>query len=402
MAQTAVQSAMVRGDAPAQSPAPTAMAYLLDGDSEGVVRSCFADLGITGAELVRGNLDTAIGDLTRRGWPRFLFVDVSGISDPLMDINRLAEICDPTTEVFVVGDRNDIVLYRDLKNVGVAEYYFKPLIGSVVTRGIADVAEGKPSARGARSGKLILVLGARGGVGGTTIAANAAWHMAEARERRVLLLDLDLQFGDAALQLDARPTHALEEALEHPERTDNLFLERGVANVTPRLGLLAGLEPLGQRVAPPEEAVLALLHKLLAQYRYVFVDLPGAAALTYPQLLHMPGVVLLVSDGGLSGARDCARWREILGPSTPERTVLHLLNRQDAPGALPSEQLLRVIGHEPDIALAYDQGIMAAAALGIAAMQKCPSLAQAVAKITGQLVGVAVEDRRSLWKRIFS
>src|SRR5579863_7424129 len=84
-----------------------AAAYLLDADSEGVVRRCFADLGFKDASVVRGGIDTAVEQLTKRGWPRFLLVDVSGISDPMPQINGLAEVCDPETEVVVVGDRND-------------------------------------------------------------------------------------------------------------------------------------------------------------------------------------------------------------------------------------------------------------------------------------------------------
>src|SRR5579863_5919952 len=111
---------------PAGAPAPTATAYLLDADSEGLMRRCFGDLGFVEGHVAHGSIDTAIQELPQRGWPRFLIVDISRIADPLPSINRLAEICDPTTEVIVVGERNDIVLYRELKAAGVAEYFYKP------------------------------------------------------------------------------------------------------------------------------------------------------------------------------------------------------------------------------------------------------------------------------------
>ena len=95
-----------------------------------------------------------------------------------------------------------------------------------------------------RTGKLVFVLGVRGGVGATTVAVATAWYLAEKLKRRVALMDLDLQFGDAALQLDAAPSHALREALDHPERVDELFLERGMTRIGERLGVLAALEPL--------------------------------------------------------------------------------------------------------------------------------------------------------------
>ena len=151
-------------------------------------------------------------------------------------INRLAEVCDPETEVVVVGDRNDIVLYRDLKAAGVAEYFFKPLVGSA----------GHPRAIGGR--RRAPQAFQPGAAGAWCFCSGFAAASAPRRSRpilpgtspricarRVLLLDLNLHNGDAALQLDAQPSHALREALDDPTRIDELFLERGVANVTKRL-----------------------------------------------------------------------------------------------------------------------------------------------------------------------
>ncbi|HYB57428.1 MAG TPA: hypothetical protein VEK12_14760, partial [Alphaproteobacteria bacterium] len=78
---------------------PSAVAFVLDRDSEGVMRRCFVDLGIADAQVSRGGIDAAIEDLGRRGSPQLLVVDVSGVDDPIMMISRLAEVCDPRTEV---------------------------------------------------------------------------------------------------------------------------------------------------------------------------------------------------------------------------------------------------------------------------------------------------------------
>src|ERR1700719_3538011 len=132
----------IRSAPPTSAPAPAAMAYLLDADSEGVVRHSFADIGFIEMRVRHGSIDTAIEELARRGWPRFLIVDISGIDDPRPRINRLAEISDPETEVIVVGEHNDIVLYRDLKTAGVAEYFYKPLIGSLLNRALVGISSG--------------------------------------------------------------------------------------------------------------------------------------------------------------------------------------------------------------------------------------------------------------------
>lgn len=402
---TTVADLSVETASPTSEPVPAAVAYLLDADSEGVVRGCFADLGFIDREILHGSIDTAIEELPRRGWPRFLIVDISGISDPLPRINRLAEVCNLETEVIVVGERNDIVLYRALKAAGVAEYFYKPLVGNLLSRVIDEIAGGGKNLQPSRSGMLVFVVGVRGGVGVTTIATSLAWHFAEIRQRGVLLLDLDLHAGDAALQLDVQPSHALREALGDPKRIDELFLERGVAPVTERLGLLAGVEPLFDRVELSEDAVMQLLQKILAHYRYVVVDLPSEIALLFPKLLHMPSTLLLVSDGSIASIREVARWRDFIGSNTSERRLLHVLNKKNAAGALPEREMLRVIP-PPDISIDWDRRIIAAAALGTKVVQQCRAIRDGMMALSLRLSGAAVEEapsfwKRALWKRVF-
>jgi len=383
-----------------REPVSPAVAYLLDADSEGVVRRCFTDLGFVDGRIARGSIDSATEELVRSGWPRFLIVDVSGIDDPMPRINRLSEVCDPETEVIVVGNRNDIVLYRDLKNAGVAEYLFKPLIGTLVSRALTGIATNGQSLQPPRGGRLVFVLGVRGGVGATTVATNLAWYLAETRERRVLLLDLDLQGGDAALQLDAQPGHALREALEDPARVDDLFLERGVTNVTNRLGVIAGLEPLSDLVAPNEDAVVGLLQQVLPHFRYVVVDLPWATALALPKLLHMPATVLLVGDGGIAATRDVGRCREMIGPNTPDRAVLQVLNKSGAEGALPDKERLRILP-PPEVSIRWDPHIMTASVLGTKTVKTSRAIREGMAALSLQLSGGAGEERPAFWARVF-
>jgi pilus assembly protein CpaE len=394
-----IESALpVVGSPPADQ--ATAVAYLLDADSEEIVRRCFADLFFADSQVAHGSIDTAIEELPKRGWPHLLIVDLSGIGDPLPHINRLAEICNPGTEVIVVGERNDIVLYRYLKAAGVAEYFFKPLLASLFTRALGNINDGGASLQPSRSGKLVFVLGARGGVGATTIASNLAWYFAEARQRGVLLLDLDLYTGDAALQLDVQPSHALREALDDPTRIDQLFLERGVASVTGRLGLLAGLEPLADVAAPDEAAIQQLLQNVLAHFRYVVVDLPAMLARAHSNLMRLPSTLLLVSDGTIAGARDVARWRAFYGHNTSDRMLLHVLNKKEAPGALPAAEMQRVVP-APDVAIDWDREVMEAATLGTKAVQQCRAMHEGMVALSLLLSGATAEEDRPLWKRIF-
>jgi pilus assembly protein CpaE len=390
-----------RGDAAGS--ASTALVFVTDANSEGTIRQALGDIGVANeqVEFVSGNVLTATDALARRPSPRLLVVDISGIEQPESRLSELARVCEPSTAVLVVGAQNDIPLYRNLKNAGVAEYFFKPLVRTLVRQTCSGLLTGATVQPAAHSGRLVFFLGVRGGVGATTIAVSSAWHLAETHKRWVMLLDLDIFGGDAALQLDSAPSHALTEALERPDRVDQMFLDRGMIHVTPRLDLLASLEPLGKTSAIDEHAVLSLLNVLLNRYRYVFVDLPVAVASKLPQVLQLPSLCFLVSDASLAGARDTPRWRELLGPNLPDRTTMHILNKNGAAGSLPDDEFTRIIGTVPDIVVPYNREIEAAATLGIKGVQSCAPLRRSLAPIFRQLAGEGPEPTPSLLARLF-
>ena len=302
-----------------------------------------------------------------------------------------------------IGDRNDIILYRQLKTAGVTEYFFKPLVRDAIKRVFNSILKTgyDENSTNPRGGKLIFVLGVRGGVGATTIAVNAAWRLANKEQRWVMLVDADLESGDAALQLDATPTNALREALEKPERVDRLFLERGTLHVSERLDLLATLQPLGASSAVNEDAFRGLLDNLLQRYRFVFVDLPGHIAAKLFEVLQKPSTCVLVSDGSLASARELVRWRDWIGPNSSERRTMHLLNMSGADGGLPEADFLRAVGQAPDLTVKYNRDVALASNLGVKATQKCAALDRGIANLLRDLAGEPVVTERSLLSRIF-
>ncbi|HXJ00514.1 MAG TPA: AAA family ATPase [Micropepsaceae bacterium] len=386
---------------PVAIPRLQAMVFVRDRDSEGVIRQSLSDLGIADAQYTNGDIDTAIATLAQRSSPRLLIVDISGVHDPSARINALAEVCEPGVGVVVVGESNDIRLYRDLKQGGIVEYFFKPLVSNPLGLTFQSVLTGGPGPRVTRTGKLVFVIGARGGDGATTIATNTARHLADNGMRRVLYLDLDLQFGDAALQFDATPSHALREALEHPERVDDLFLQRGVTQITERLDLMAAQEPLNESVTLNDEAVLTLLGNLIHRYRYIFVDLPCLLAPSLLRVLTLPSVLLLVSTASLSAARDVARWRQQIGPNTPERITLHVLNKNGADASLPLKEFIGAVGQPPDLVVPYEREIGLSSNLGVAEVRKCASFQRSLAPLFRHLTGEGEAASPSFLKRIF-
>jgi pilus assembly protein CpaE len=351
---------------------------------------------------VQGDVVTATALLAKKPSPRLLIVDVSGVEEPVAAIMELAEVCEPGVGVVAIGDNNDISLYRQFKHAGVIEYFFKPLIRDQVARSCNDILTDRLDQPSLFSGKLVFMIGVRGGVGATTLATNTAWYVAEARQRWSMLVDLDLQCGDAALLYDVAPGAALREAFERPERVDKLFLERGAIHVTKRLNLLASLEPLGSTVEGSEAAVRILLENLMRRYRMIFVDMPASVAEYLPQILQMGSTCVLVANNSLAAARDMARWRDHIGANTRERRTLHVLNHTSAYGGLTESEFSRACGQTPDAVIAFDRELATNASLGVQAMQKCSLFKFGMVRVLHGITGEPPEKTRPFFKRIFS
>ncbi len=149
---------------------------------------------------------------------------------------QLSEYCDPTSKVVVIGHYNDVWLYRELVRSGISEYVVAPIsmadIVSVISSIFVD-PEAEPL------GRSVAFVGAKGGVGSSTIAHNVAWAMSTLFKNEVVVADLDLPFGTANINFDQDPAQGIAEAVFAPERIDEVYLDRLLAQCAEHLSLLA-------------------------------------------------------------------------------------------------------------------------------------------------------------------
>src|SRR5262249_53783263 len=134
--------------------------------------------------------------------PESIIVDIGGPDMAASRVDDLAKVCEPGVTVIVIGDRNDIGLYRDLVHAGVSEYIVKPATPGLLAKTLfpqTGIAPGNPISR--KLGEMVAFVGARGGVGTTSLAVNLARYLANRQKHRILLLDFNLQNGNCALAL---------------------------------------------------------------------------------------------------------------------------------------------------------------------------------------------------------
>ncbi len=309
------------------------MAFVADAKSGASLQACLSLLPFPDAIIKCGGIARAIQHLGVERSPDIIIVDVSGTDMPASRIHELAEVCEPGVTVIAIGDRNDIGLYRDLVQAGVSEYIVKPATPQLLTKALCSQpakADQRPISR--KLAKMVAIVGARGGVGATTVAIHLAWYLADRQKRRTLLLDLNLQNGDCALALNLRPTPGLREALANPLRIDGVFLERAMTVHGERLFVLSAEEPLRSDTEFRDEAVETLIRALRTQFHYIIVDVPLLPGEPYHRSLEMADIRVIVADQTLRSVRDTVRLRYALGEGNAAHRNLLILNRSGEGG----------------------------------------------------------------------
>lgn len=389
---------------------PPLVAFVTDPDSDAVLREALlADAG-EGAEVHRLDIHAAAKLLKRMPTPKALVVDVSGIDQPLTALEELALVVEPDVQVLAVGERTDAAFYRQVtRGLGVLEYLYKPLTHEMVARHFGPYVKGAtPGADvNLRGGRVVVVVGVRGGTGASTIAANLAWHLGEESRRHTVLLDADLHGGSAALMLGARTSGGLRSAIEHPERVDELFVERAAQPAGERLFVLAGEEKLLDTVQPQPGAATRLVGMLRRRFNFVVVDLPSRSGIVGRELLDLAHQRVLVTDPSLAGAREVLRFAALPSAPSQSRRALVVLNRAGQTGMLGKEQMKEAIGAVPELAIPWLPKLVPGAGdLGEPAAAKKGPFRDAILALAHEVASVRTEaeatPKKGLLGRLFA
>lgn len=374
------------------------MAFLSDADNEQVLREYMAAQSLDQGVVFRGGIAKAIRHLETERSPSLLVVDLSGVEMPVSQVHMLADVCEPGVTVIAVGDRNEIGLYRDLLHAGVAEYLVKPLTPQLLSRSLNPTDSPEPAGQiSQKLGKIVAFVGARGGVGSTTLAANLAWHLAEQQNRRVALVDFDLQNGDCALALNIKPGSGLRDALEHPLRVDATLIERAMTPCGDRLFVLSSEEPLKDEISFSGEAVESIMSVLRPQFHYVIADVPTAPLPAYRRALELADLRIIVADQTLRSVRDAVRLRRLLADDNGSHRSALILNRSGEGGrdAVSLAEIRETVELTPKGVIAFQPKLFARAAIrGKPAAAEGGRFAESIAALAGELLGRAPKRRR--------
>ncbi|GJD73984.1 AAA family ATPase [Methylobacterium goesingense] len=253
----------------------------------------------------------------------------SARSRPLECLDQLAEVCDEGTKVVVIGHVNDVQLYRQFIQRGVSEYLMAPVQAIDLIQAISDLFT-IPGAKPV--GRTVAVVGAKGGVGASTIAHNLAWTIAREQDTATVIADLDIAFGTASLNFNQDPPQGIAEAVFAPDRLDSNLLDRLLSKCSDNLSLLAAPATLDRTTDLTEPAFDNLLDLLRAAVPCIVLDVPHQWTAWSRRMLIGADEILIVASPELASLRNTKNLLTLLQQNRPnDRRPRVILNGTGVP-----------------------------------------------------------------------
>ncbi len=384
----------------AEKPLKNICAFVVDRDSEQILNNCFAQLEMPQTEIVRGDVATAVSRYKNQPSPSLLIVDISRSEMPLSDMDNLAKVCSPGVQVIAIGGEDSVALYRSLLNCGVSDYLVKPVPRALLQSTLKALHTGE-TMRSATTGKLVTLMGATGGVGGTSILCALSDILSREEGRKVMLIDPDTIQGDVALHFGVAAGQGFSSLLKSPERLDTLVLDRVAQPVSSRLDLLCSQDDIGTDNTWPDDSLPALIGTLRSRYHYIFVDMPGQITNGLLSLLEQSDICLIVLEPSLSGLRNTKNLLKRMEKSNAGTRAICILNnsRPALQSGLSSARIEAFLKRRPDYVLPYDGRHFCAASLKGEPVSRSGGKAAALLReIACDLAGQSVEPKPSLLK----
>jgi pilus assembly protein CpaE len=302
-------------------------AYLTDDTSQSAAQAVASQRGWSTTNIRKGGLPAALRLLGVAPPARFMIVDIEGL--PIEEVESgLTELTRLGSQVMALGSVNDVNYFRRIMRTGARDYLIKPIEADEL--GAIFVRLEQPGDGVTPKGRVVGMIGARGGVGVTTLAINAAFLMADKLSRRTALVDMDIYAGNIALALDIEPTRGLREALDDPERVDETFLQNAMAKFGKSLHVLATEEAFDDTVRLTDDKVLMLADTIRANFDMAIMDLPRHFIMREPALFSRFDDVVIVTELTLQSLRDVNRLMKLMAVRNRQAKVHVIANQVTA------------------------------------------------------------------------
>jgi pilus assembly protein CpaE len=344
-----------------------------------------------------GGITAAVQVFHGQPTPNVLIVESNSQRDAMLaELAQLSEVCGPDTKVIVVGHLNDVVLYREMVRQGVTEYLVAPLNQLQIIETIAGIFR-DPKAK--PLGRIFAFVGAKGGVGSSTLAHNFGWYLSKNFSTDTVITDLDLAFGTAGLNFNQEASQGILEALGQPDRVDQTLIDRLLTKCGDKLSLLASPGTIDRDIHIEAHAVETILDVVRHSVPYVVVDVPNMWAPWIKFTLVQADDVIITATPELASLRNAKNLIDLLKQTRPnDKAPRLILNQVGVPKRpeIPVADFAKALGVEPSLIIPYDAQTFGTAGSNgqmLAEVASKSKAAEAIANLAQLLMGTETPQK---------
>jgi pilus assembly protein CpaE len=257
----------------------------------------------------------------------------------------------------VVGPAGDFTLFRMAMQAGARDFFTLPVSTEDLASALDRVASDLQTETTRKTANLTVVINAKGGSGASVVASNIAYIDGLDRERRTLLVDLDMQFGAMPVYLNLEPNNGLLKALREVEKLDGLAVEGLVLKHPGGLHILAtSPDELIMPQDVSDSRVAALFELLGNAYDEIIVDMPRQIDPTTSLVIQHADRIVVMMESSLAHVRDAKRLLQILHQvlGVPDERIKLVINRYDKKGDLQESDIRNTLGQHDVMTLPSD------------------------------------------------
>jgi pilus assembly protein CpaE len=286
--------------------------------------------------------------------PDLVLVDGMGRDpDELEPVEQVTSAHPQLAVVMLCAQQSPEFLLRAMR-AGVREVLGSPPTPASLLMAVERVDKRRSGAASRPRGRVLGFASCKGGSGATFIAANLAYQLAA--EKSVLLIDLNLQFGDALGMLsEQKPALSLADVAREIDRLDAAFLGACTARIHERLSVLAAAEEVTDGLEVRPEHLEAIVKLARRHYDFVLLDLERHLDPLSIRAMDLSDQLFVVMQAGLPWLRNARRLQKLLaGLSYPADKVHWLVNRAERGDDIGLDDIAQALGVEQVRSVAND------------------------------------------------
>jgi pilus assembly protein CpaE len=325
--------------------------------------------GVPGAAVI-GNLDhyagveREVGRALDAAQTRICFIDYDQNTEEAIWVTERLRSEFPDVHSFALSTYSEPEGIIAAMRAGCVEYLLKPMQHERVLDGLARVeAKQKKKSRSGARGKVITLVGAKGGTGVTSVAMHLALELSHEGKRKCLLVDQHPALGDASLYLGTgRQQYSFYELASNADRLDEELLRGFLLHHNSGLHLLDSPEAVDAIHGASPSAVEHTLAFLADAYQFVVVDCPPGLTDATRACISQSDQVAIVMTAELPSVRNTVRYIEHLSKLGYSSNSIHVvLNRHSKKGPLSDDRIEKALGRQISLRLpnSYNEVIRA-------------------------------------------